>query len=532
MKFDFSSLGQLLQISLPRERLDSWKDIIEEILPGSIVIQGMNVSRGEDVRDFVNKIQTICDELAVPKHKRPLIGITHEGGWISRIRDIANSPGNMALAATGELNFTYSSYRAMGQELASLGIDWNLAPTVDLNTNPENPIIGVRSFGDDPAIVSDHSIAAVKGLEDAGLLTCAKHFPGHGSSGRDSHIELPTIDRSMEEMLESDIIPYLKLAKRGIDSIMISHIFYPGIEGDAKPIPASLSENVVNKLLRKKVGYDGLIVTDSLSMSAVADNFPMDQVAEKSILAGVDILECAKPDNYLDLFHSLYECVKSGKISTERIERSLSRFNKLRGILSGRKETFRPWSVDVLNNVTTSSANRAITILRKGYLDFEMIRKARSLNSVIFTRDRFLEEVEPDRRFSPLTDIIKSWGKESRIDLVLPRNLENQKISESVELLASGSGEDDIVLVFLNDSSAYNRNTSGIPPQIEFVRGLGARLGDKIVSIGTGTPYELKLLPENMPYISAYSYTETSLSASLGVLLGAFPAEGKMPVKL
>lgn len=532
MTAENDELGQLLQISLPVDESSRWKKLIEEIVPGSIVIQGTNVSNSEDVRNFVERVRNICDELSIPETRRPLIGITHEGGWISRIHDIANSPGNMALAATDSLKYTYSAYRAMGQELSSLGIDWNLAPTVDINTSPVNPIIGVRSFGDDPKKVAENSISAYNGLKDAGLIACAKHFPGHGASERDSHLEIPTVDKNLDELMQSDLVPYLELIKEGMDSIMISHIFYPKLEKESNAIPASLSERVVNKLLRSKMGFDGLVITDSLSMSAVANNFSMEEATIMSVRAGVDVLECAEPKKYIEIFQTLQNSVSSGEISRKRINESLDRFKALRDKSLHRKASSLAWSRDVLANVASSSANAAITISRKGKLNYDVIRKAVFLNTVFFTRNRLLGEIYPDQLVSPVSGIINSWGMKSRFNLVLPRNLSEEQIAENVNLTISNEREGDFLLIFMNDSTAYSKTNIKVPPQITFLYRLLPALADRVAVIGTGTPYEVNLLPEQVTYISAYSYTHASLSASIGVLLGALPGRGVLPVKI
>lgn len=527
-----SQLGQLLQISLPQNELQKWNKILEEIVPGSIVIQGANVSNSEDVRNFVKTVDEICDELSVQQKYRPLIGITHEGGWISRIEDIENSPGNMALAATGSTELTYSSYRAMGQELSSLGIDWNLAPTVDLNTTAKNPIIGVRSFGDDPDGVSLHAAAAVNGLEEAGLLACLKHFPGHGESERDSHLELPVILKSREDIVNSDLVPYRSLIKRGIDSVMISHIYYPKLEDKQEPLPASLSSNVVNGLLRGDMGYEGLVITDSLSMEAVASNFDMDYVAVTSINAGVDILECAKAEYYLELFHGLQDGVATGKVSGKRINESLQRFADLKETSKNRKKVAKHWSREVLSKVTSFSALRSITSLHEGNLKSESTMANGTLSSVFFTRKRMLEEVAAHNQNSPVEKIFKGWGKDTKLNLVLPRNVTEENISENVDLIGESIKRDDLIVIFLNDSTAYSSQNPGKSPQLQFVNKLYSRIGNRMAVIGTGTPYESGLIPRDVRYISAYSFAEPSLMAAVGVLIGAIPPEGKVPVKI
>ena len=532
MNEDKSDLGQLLQISLPLSDTSNWKRLIEEIVPGSIVIQGGNVSISQDVKNFVERVKNICDELSISISRRPLIGITHEGGWISRIHDIANSPGHMALAATGSLNYTYSAYRAMGQELSRLGIDWNLAPVVDINTSPVNPIIGVRSFGDDAKDVAENSISAYNGLKDAGLIACAKHFPGHGASVRDSHLEMPTVDKSLNELMKSDLVPYRELIANGIDSIMISHISYPKLEKGSNAIPASLSEKIINKLLRTKMGFDGLVITDSLSMSAVADNFSMETATIMSVQAGVDILECAEPNKYINIFQALQNSVMSGKISRNRINQSLNRFKALRNVSLNRKASSLKWSNEVLWNIASASANAAITVLREGKMNNEAIRKTRYINSVFFTRNRLLEVESPKLLKSPVQEIINSWGMKSRFNLVFPRNMSEKQIDENVNLVISKKREGDFLLVFMNDSAAYDKTDMKVPPQVTFLRRLLPEFNDRLAVIGTGTPYEVHMLPEQVTYISAFSFVPTSLSASIGVILGALPARGNLPVKI
>lgn len=527
-----SELGQLIQISLPLNEASNWKRLIQEIVPGSIVIQGTNVSKSQDVIKFVEEVKNICDELSIPDSRRPMIGITHEGGWISRIHDIANSPGNMALAATGSLRYTYSAYRAMGQELSLLGIDWNLAPTVDINSNPLNPIIGVRSFGDDAKKVAENSISAYNGLKDAGLIACAKHFPGHGASVRDSHLEIPTVDKNLNELMKSDLVPYRELIANGIDSIMISHIFYPKLEKKSNVIPASLSERIINKLLRLKMGFDGLVITDSLSMSAVADNFSMETATIMSVQAGVDVLECAEPNKYMDIFQTLQDSVRSGEISRKRIGQSLNRFKALRNVSLNRKASSSKWSNEVLRNIVSASANAAITVLRQGKLNKDTIKMNQFINSVFFTRNRILEAKYPEQLKSPVQEIINSWGMKSRFNLVLPRNLSEKEIDENVNLIISKKREDDFLLVFMNDSTAYYKIDIEVPSQVTILRRLFPTFNDRLAVIGTGTPYEVNLLPEQVTYISAYSYAPLSLSASVGVVLGALPAKGKLPVKI
>ena len=523
-------VGQLFQISLPQERKASWKKLIEDIRPGSIIIQGANVSRAQDIRTFVKKISSICQGAEIPQNRRPLIGITQEGGWISRIDDIANSPGNMALGACDARASTYSSYRAMSEELRMCGIQWNLAPTVDINTEAANPIIGVRSFGDNPENVSRHTLYAIEGLRDGGVLSCVKHFPGHGASKSDSHITLPEIGKEMRELEKVDLQPYYAAIRNNVDSIMISHIYFPRIEKSGIPVPASLSRRVVTDLLRNRMGYNGLILTDSLSMAAVADNFPMEIAAGMAIDAGVDVLECAVPEKYLELYNGLIESVKSGKVKHGRITESLKRFQELRKILSRIGRDAIPWSPAVRNHVTAISTFSAITEINNLKNYRLPAAGTGKVHTVFFSRSRFLEEKNAGKSESPATRAVTEWGLSPGTSLQLPRTIELNRAVEEAGNISTMVGKTDGVVVFVNDALSGPCKT-GVPSQIAFVREVTSRMKGKVAVVGTGTPFEASLFGK-IPYIAAYSYRHDALLASIGVLTGAVHAGGHIPVTI
>ncbi|MBX8644783.1 MAG: hypothetical protein KIY12_08715 [Thermoplasmata archaeon] len=521
-------VGQLFQISLPQERRHVWRKLIEDIRPGSIVIQGANVSRAQDLRTFVREVSSICLEAGIPENTMPLIGITQEGGWISRIDDIANSPGNMALGACDSPASTYSSYRAMSEELRMWGIQWNLAPTVDINTEATNPIIGVRSFGDDPETVSRHTVYAINGMRDGGILSCAKHFPGHGASKSDSHITLPEIRRDMEELEKVELQPYYAAIRNDVDSIMISHIYFPLIEKSGVPIPASLSRKIVTDLLRNRMGYNGLILTDSLSMAAVSDNYPMETVASMAIEAGVDVLECAVPEKYVELYDGLVASVKSGKVKYGRIAESLKRFQKLKKIQKRVWGNVKAWSPAVRKHVTSISTFSAITEINSLKNYRVPASGTGKVHTVFFSRSRLLEEKNAGKIESPATRALTEWGLSPGVSLQLPRTVQLGRALKEARNISTVVGSKDVVVVFVNDALSV-QGDDGVPTQIAFVKELASRLEGKVAVVGTGTPYEASLLGK-IPYIAAYSYRDEALLASVGVLIGAVHAGGHIPV--
>jgi hypothetical protein len=258
----------------------------------------------------------------------------------------------------------------------------------------------------------------------------------------------------------------------------------------------------------------------------------METATIMSVQAGVDILECAEPNKYINIFQALQNSVMSGKISRNRINQSLNRFKALRNVSLNRKASSLKWSNEVLWNIASASANAAITVLREGKMNNEAIRKTRYINSVFFTRNRLLEVESPKLLKSPVQEIINSWGMKSRFNLVFPRNMSEKQIDENVNLVISKKREGDFLLVFMNDSAAYDKTDMKVPPQVTFLRRLLPEFNDRLAVIGTGTPYEVHMLPEQVTYISAFSFVPTSLSASIGVILGALPARGNLPVKI
>ena len=207
-------------------------------------------------------------------HRYPLlIAIDQENGIVQRLGQAATIfPGNMALGAIDLEEITFQVALATGQELKALGINMNLAPVVDVNNNPANPVIGVRSFGEDPQQVARLGAAMVKGYHAAGILSCLKHFPGHGDTAIDSHLALPTIPYGLERLEALELVPFRSGIKAGADSVMIAHVAYPAM-ARRDMLPATLSPAIVKGLLREKLGFNGAILSDCMEMKAISDTF-------------------------------------------------------------------------------------------------------------------------------------------------------------------------------------------------------------------------------------------------------------------
>ena len=225
---------------------------------------------------------------------------------------------------------TAAVHRALGQDLAALGINVNLAPSVDVNTAADNPVIGIRSFGSDPDLVARHAAAAVRGLQAAGIAACAKHFPGHGSTSADSHHGIVTLQASLDQLRRRDLPPFTAAIAAGVRGVMPGHLRVPELTGDA---PATLSAAALNGLLRGELGFTGVIISDALEMRAVSDLYGIPEAAVLAVAAGTDLLcfgRDAAEDSYLAVRRALSEAVASGRLPAERLTEAQQNVARLR----------------------------------------------------------------------------------------------------------------------------------------------------------------------------------------------------------
>ncbi len=298
-------------------------DLVAEGLAGHVLF-GFNVVDVDQLAALTAALRAARPDV--------LIGIDEEGGDVTRLghRDGSPYPGNGALGATGDPELTERIYRSIGRDLAAVGINLDLAPSVDVNTVSDNPIIGTRSFGSDPAQVASHSAAAVAGLQAAGVAACAKHFPGHGATVADSHLELPIVDEPLDVLRARDLPPFVAAIRAGAKSIMTAHIRVPELTSDA---PATFSHQALVTLLREELGFTGAIVTDALEMEGAAHSAGgTAKGAALALAAGADLL-CigAEVDQMLveEIVADVIAAVHDGRLSLSRLEEAAARTAEL-----------------------------------------------------------------------------------------------------------------------------------------------------------------------------------------------------------
>ena len=271
-------------------------DLIAEYQFGSVILFAENIKKTGDTVALTKAMQNA----AMSKGGKPMIITTdQEGGIVYRLGSGTALPGNMALAATGDPGNAETAGYIIGKELDAVGINTTLAPVLDVNNNPNNPIIGIRSFSDDADMVIEYGNRYIAGLDKNNIIGCGKHFPGHGDTETDSHYGLPVVDKSLEELQKCELRPFEAACAQGIDMIMTAHILYPQIDdtkilsektGKEESRPATMSKKILTGLLRESIGYQGVVVTDAMNMQGVSDNYTMEQATLEALRAGADLV--------------------------------------------------------------------------------------------------------------------------------------------------------------------------------------------------------------------------------------------------
>jgi beta-N-acetylhexosaminidase len=319
----------LLIPPFPGRTAPAWVlDALGDGLAG-VTVFGPNIGSTDQLAGLIARLRAAASGTA---GHEPIVAIDEEGGDVTRIAHLTGSPypGNAALGAVDGPALTRDVYLALGADLAELGVTLNLAPSVDVNTAADNPVIGTRSFGADPALVARHAAAAVTGLQSAGVAACAKHFPGHGSTSIDSHHAVATVSGSMELIARRDLPPFVAAIEAGVRAVMPGHLLIPELAGD---LPASLSAAAQTGLLRGELGFDGVIVSDALEMRAVSAPYGIPEAAVMAVAAGTDLLCFGRDQDqltYLRVRDALVAAVTSGRLPASRLEEAAARICELR----------------------------------------------------------------------------------------------------------------------------------------------------------------------------------------------------------
>lgn len=337
------AVGQLLIGGFPGEEIhEEFAALVKDEQVGGAILFSRNLTSLEQTAALVGELEALTSN-------PPLwVAIDQEGGRVQRLRaPFPELPPMRVFGDRGKKTLAVRAGRLLAESLSLFGIHQNYAPVLDVDSNPNNPVIGARSFSRDPSAVARLGAAFIDGLQSGGVAACGKHFPGHGDTSEDSHLALPTLAHDRERLEQVELVPFRAAVRTGVATIMTAHIVFPLLDAEH---PATLSEHVIDTLLRKDLGYDGVIVSDDLEMKAIADHYGIEDAAVRAIRAGCDqLLICHQPRLVAAAHRAIVEAVERGTISKARVLEAAARVARLKATYPARAD--RPRPADVVKNL-------------------------------------------------------------------------------------------------------------------------------------------------------------------------------------
>lgn len=453
-----------------------------------------------------------------------LVSADLEAGAGMRFPDLVYGPWAMAVAATGDPSLAQRRAFVTAQEARALGIHQVFAPVADVNVDPDNPVINVRSYGEDPADVSRYVEATVRGLQEGGVTATLKHFPGHGDTHTDSHLSLPVVTATADRLARVELAPFRAGIAAGARSVMVGHLSVPALDD----VPATLSKAVVTGLLRGTLAFDGLVVTDAMTMKALSGDAP--ELAVRAIQAGNDVV-LMSPDT-AGAIAAVVSAVRSGRIEEGRIDASVRRILREKERLGLFRETAPP--LDVLRSavgtrahaaVEEEIARRSLTLVREeaGALPLDRT-KPLAVVSVLDEGTAALEE-------PLLSELRKRTGQELSTARVDPRATD----AEIADAVAAARKAEQVVLALFVRARSGSGTVAVPRTGAEAIRGiLAAEMasGKKVVAVSFGSPYLLRDFPAFPTYLAAWGSQEVVQTAAAVALLGEQPIGGRLPVTI
>lgn len=496
--------------------VDNAQQLIDQYQPGGIIYFAWtnSVQNPPQIAGLSNGIQdaALAQDAAIPS----LIGIDQEGGIVARIGPPATQlPGNMALGAGRSSADAQTAAAINGDELTAMGINWNFAPVADVNVNPANPVIAVRSFGENPRLVSNLVAAQVRGYTSAGLSGAAKHFPGHGDTDQDSHTGLPNIDHTRKEWQQLDRPPFQAAIDEGVPAIMTAHITVPSL--DESGDPATLSEPIMTGILREEMGYDGVVITDALDMAGASETYGNDRVPVLALKAGVDML--LMPPEFEVAFNAVLGAVESGELTEERIDTSVRRILTLKQDLGIVDDPYVD-PADLPAHVGTPEHLATLQEITDGTTT--LVRNQRKMLPM---------SVDPGE-----DALVTGWGvsttstvaaklAERGVDAdVLETGL--NPTPETIAAAAQQAKHYDNVVVLTNRAGLDGQTNQG-----ELVKRL-IKANRHVVAVGVRDPYDVNRYPTVPAYLATYSYTAAALDSLVRVIFGELDPTGRLPVTI
>lgn len=485
--------------------------LIHDLHLGGVTLFARNIDSASQLASLDADLQTIADPVPL------FISVDQEGGLIVRVTDGATIfPGNMAVGASGDPGLARQLAQAEASELLAMGVNMNLAPVVDVNTNPLNPVIGVRSFGSDPQAVAAFGTATVDGLQGSGVSAVAKHFPGHGDTAVDSHLDLPVVPHPLERLDAIEFQPFRAAIQAGVDGVMTAHLYLPLIEPEPGR-PSTLSHAVLTGLLRERLGYTGLILTDALDMGAIKKDRTAAEAAVEAFQAGADVLLVAGITRE-DRAHlgegppALLAAVRSGRVAEDRLDASVLRILEAkarRGILPGAAAS-PSVTPEVLNSpehreLALDVARRAITLQRD---DAHLLPLQPGQRVLVVQPDApTRSEAQDDQMASSLLEAVRQLAPQAT----------GATAADAVQRARAA----DVVVLGTYDLAQD-------PAQVALARNLAA-VGKPVVAVALRGPYDAAAAPFLPTYVAAYGDRPVHLQAAAEALFGQLVPTGHAP---
>lgn len=469
-----------------------------------------------------------------------LIAVDQEGGRVNRFHFGTDLPGNMALGASRKVDNAYIAGNILGKELAALGINTNLAPVVDINSNQDNPVIGIRSFGADGQRVAKMGAAYIQGLHTGGVMAVVKHFPGHGDTSLDSHLGLPIVLYDKSRLSELEIQTFRENLSAA-DMVMAAHIAFPALDdtkviskkdGQLVFLPASLSHKILTDLLRESLRYDGVIITDALEMKAITEHFGPEKAVVEALQAGADIL--LMPSDLPKAHAGVLEAVKMGAISEERINESVKRILRLKNHWIAPKQVTGSVQIAAARNIVGSKEHKdqerelayeAVTLLKNEEDTLPLIKKRNSRIVVAAPRSEMLNGMYE----AALTQM-----RAREYQGVMINTISYENLSELTAVQKKTIDESDYIILATYSSTLSSR-TPGQTATASFAAALtqyADQAAKKTIVIATGTPYDLLYLQGVKAYLAVYGTNAANIQAGMAVVFGNLSPSGRLPVPI
>ena len=506
-------IGQMLLVPIEGTELDAaTKAHLQKHHIGNIIHFAKNLTDYKSIRKLNDSLQdAIQESCGVPA----FISTDQEGGMVARAYSGATHyPSNMAITAANAAHLVEKMGEMVALELKTLGINLNHAPVLDVNNNPNNPVIGIRSYSDKAEVVAQMATDYIRGLQRGGVLANAKHFPGHGDTNKDSHLDLPSINHGIARLNEVELVPFKAAFADGIDSIMTAHIVFKELDD----LPATLSPKILGGLLRKQLGFNGLILTDSMTMEAIRNHYGLEKGCIMAINAGVDIL-CmnADRDGQARCANAILQAVENGEIPLEKIDTAVERILKYKAIYA-QTDVPQPEEVYPAHEALADEISEKSITLVKGN-DSLLPLKA----------DDNIFAISPPPSTANIADdtlvVQETFCKKAAAMLGCNfAEISTDPNADEIAQVVQQAVNADVILY-----ASYN--AIQFPGQIVLFDAL-KQAGKKVVLVSLRVPYDITKMQNADAYIAAYEYTNRAVNNTLKALAGELPFNGVLPIEL